>query len=390
MTKGLGSKHKDSRVRWVRRLTAGQLHHCAPSWSPDGRVLCFTLGRGPDSHWLLTDRKGRAARVLVGPVVGKATVALDRSVAYGRQVGATAEIWLLPSSGSPPQRLLGGDGRLYRDPAFAPDGRLLCYAADEGSGGSDAVLKLWLLDLTRAEHTLLVAAPPTIPGASGPARLGRPAWSASGDHVFFEVIQGDVSAVGMVDVATHRTQLLTGPGFGGPAPVADGLLCVEQAQRDGQVSLCLLHYRPSEEVGDGLPAFKLRTAALAGLAVGAHEAAIAVGNKGVVHLAWVAPGRAKGGEPPRYDVHVGRLERLPALRLPRPTARPEAAEGEDDHSTVQRQSAAAAAGLAAAPRVSEKAAATPGRRAKRRTDREATASGPPAGDEAPADAERGV
>jgi hypothetical protein len=383
MTRAQGSKWKETRVGRVRRLTAGLLHHCAPAWSPDGHLLCFALGDGTDSHWLLTDRKGRAARVLAGPVVGCASMAPDHSVAYGRQVGATAEIWLLPATAAQPQRLLGGDGRLYRDPAFSPDGRHLAYAADDGSGEDGASLRLWIVELSRLEHKLLVSELPTLAGATGPARIGHLAWSPAGDFIFFELTQGEQSAIALVCVQSQKAQLLTGPGFRKPAPLSSSLLCLERVHKDGRTQVCLLQFRmprSADERGAAAgpaTAGKLRTVALAGIVEGAREPAVAVGNRGVVHLAFVAPGRNKGGESPRYDIHVGRIVGLPALRVARAQAAPagegppaEEAPPEADAGALLRQAAAAAAGLSAHAYASSQAVLN--------------------GDEAPADAERGV
>ena len=413
MTRGQVSRRKDARVRSVRRLTAGFLHHRAPVWSPDGRMLGFTLGRGPDSHWLLTDRKGRAVRVLPGPVVGGASLAPDHSVAYGRQVGATAEIWVVPALDAAPQRLLGGDGRLYRDPAFSPDGRFLCYAADDGPAGNESPLRLWVVELTRLEHTLLVAEPPAIAGASGLIRAGHPAWSPASDCIFFDVTQGEHSAVAMVTVESRTTQLLTGPGFCCPAPIAPGLLCVERSAPDQLGEICLLQYRvprlptdrsatlsPAEELGS----FKVRTSALPGVAPGAREPAVVVSKKGTVRLAWIAPGSLKGGEPQRYDVHTGQLVRLPfgrALRATRGQADHEPiaeVAADEDGDLIRQQSAVVSAGLSAKVKNHDKAKAKRGTRAAHRARERDKALARSergglegaAGDEAPADAERGV
>lgn len=410
MTKELCGRLKDARVRSVRRLTGGYLHHGTPVFSPDSRMLCFKLGRGPDSHWLLSDRKGRPIRVLPGPVIGGASIAGDRSVAYGRQVGSTAEIWLLPAMAAQPHRLLGGDGRLYRDPAFSPDGRLLCYAADDGPSASESPLRLWVVELQQLAPSLLVPEPPAIPGASGPVRAGRPTWSADSAYVFFDVAQGEASAVAVVDVQSRQTQLLTGSGFRRSAAIAPGLLCVEQNEAGGSCGLALLQYRasrgapPPAEAGAGTePApgaagsFRVRSTAITGVPTDAHDPAVAVGKKGVVHLVFCALGRIKGGEPQRHDIHAGQLARplsAYARRLESTFATAPTATDEDagDLALLRDKAADAAAGLAVPGKAKRsrrrKAADEPAAAAASDSSRPNDSLS--AGDEAPADAERGV
>ena len=51
---------RDLHLRKIRRLTAGQLHHRAPTLSPDGRLLLHALSSGADSQWLCTDLEVRS------------------------------------------------------------------------------------------------------------------------------------------------------------------------------------------------------------------------------------------------------------------------------------------------------------------------------------------
>ena len=190
MTKLRGSRLKDVRLRERRRITAGIEHHGWPSWSPDGQLLCSALGTGHSSMWLVTDRKGRVARLIEGPVDGGASFGPDHALAYGRQVGATAEIWLMPSIDGAPYRLLGGDGRLYRDPAFSPDGSTLAYLADDGPAAVDGTLRLWLLDLAKNETTLLLSELSWGPVSPEPVRISRPRWSTDAQYLFFEGSKG--------------------------------------------------------------------------------------------------------------------------------------------------------------------------------------------------------
>lgn len=309
------------RLRRVRRITAGLVHHRAPVWSSSGRHIASHLGEGHDSCWVVSDRKGRIARVLEGPVDGTASFAPDGSLAYGRQVGATSEIWIVPSGGAAPRRLLGGDGRLYRDPAFSPDGRLLCYAADDGPASRhEPSLKLWLLDLARDEARVLVEGL-TEEGLQGPARLAHPAWSQSGDTVYFEAIHGDHSQIYRVDVPASGApgfgsravpERLTERGYRRPAPLASGLILCEQASvdpaGDGASALVVLdhrnryrqRHRPPQEQQRGEP----QILPLIGMC--ARDPAV-VWRKKEVLVVWAMPSRAAPDEPSRYDLHVAEL-----------------------------------------------------------------------------------
>lgn len=328
-------KLRTLRLRRMRRITAGLVHHRAPVWSSSARHIASHLGEGHDSCWVVSDRKGRTARVLEGPVDGTASFAPDGSLAYGRQVGATSEIWIVPSGGASPRRLLGGDGRLYRDPAFSPDGRLLCYAADDGPASRhEPSLKLWILDLARDEARVLVEGV-TGTGAQGnPARLAHPAWSQTGDMVYFEAIRGDRSQIYRVPVPASGApgfgslavpERLTDPGYRRPAPLAPGLLLCEQASDDpdtsGESALVLLDHRERER-GRQRQDRQGRQDRAAGderapqisplIGMCARDPAV-VWRKKEVLVVWAMPSRAAPDEPSRYDLHVAELEGLSEL-----------------------------------------------------------------------------
>lgn len=302
------SKLRQLRLRRLRRITAGLVHHHGPTWSSEARYLASRLGEGADSYWVIVDRKGRIARVLEGPVDGAASFAPDGSLAYSRQVGATSEIWLLPPVGAmlgseKPRRLLGGDGRLYRDPAFSPDGRFLCYIADDGKAGVG--LRLWLLDLLHDDHKVLV---PWVPAALGsatsapeavaPARISHPAWARSGDRLYFEATSGDSSAIYTVTPGAEKVQRLTGDGYRRPAPLSTGLVLCERAPTNsdggGESQLVLLDHRQPNR-----PDITL-------IGAGAREPAL-VWRKKALLLAFTMPCRTAPDEPSRFDLHVARL-----------------------------------------------------------------------------------
>ncbi len=288
---------RDLHLRKQRRLTAGQLHHRAPTLSPSGRLILHALSSGPESQWLCTDRKGRIARVLQGPVEGHATFAKDGSIAYGRQVGATCEIWLLSAGDAEPHRLLGGDGRLYRDPAFSHDGRFLAYLADDG--GSAGPLRLWRYDVSRGSHELLLSSIPNLPGA----RLGHPVWAPWGDSLFFAAQQDGGSTIYELHLPSGQLSARSPLGYSSPAPIARGLLLACQHIDEQSQALVLLLHAPVVE--------RARQLVLLDGKYGAAEPTLAIDKKHQVWVAYTQPGTIRSGEPQRSDLYLALLGKLP-------------------------------------------------------------------------------
>jgi hypothetical protein len=364
MKRARESKLRALRLRRVRRLTAGMVHHHAPTWSSDARHIASQLGKGSDSFWVIVDRKGRVARVLEGPVVGTASFAPDGSLAYGRQVGATSEIWQLPSLSAStsgyvaPHRLLGGDGRLYRDPAYSPDGRYLCYIADDGE--ASAGLRLWLCDLAHDQHKLLVSeltlALHRSEGSKRSAqelRISHPAWSPTGDRIYFDAALGEKSAIYMVSLSTQQIERLTPAGYRRPAPLAAQVLLCERsganAEENAPSKLVLIDHRnwpkngnrpslpdsPKSAQKSAQPELQPLELPLDGLP--AHEPAV-VWRRKTALVAWTMACPAARDEPSRFNLHVAQLVGLPL----EPTKRAPA-------SSATPQDGSADAGAAAAP-----------------------------------------
>lgn len=346
-------KIRTLKLRRVRRITAGLVHHRAPTFSGDGRFVASRLGEGPDSYWVVVDRKGRVARVLEGPAEGGASFAPDGSLAYGRQVGATTEIWQLPSlsalgamvgagcggaaEGAAPRRMLGGDGRLYCDPAYSPDGRFLCYTADDGQDG--VARKLWLYDLLQDEHKILVSALD-----KGEALIRHPAWSPRGDCVYFEASVSDGSAIYVWHLGTSAVDCLTEPGYRRPAPLGDGLVLGERvlaaSSANDESELVLIDHRRHSRPGHRNAPTGEDVQILELIAQGARDPAVVLRRKTML-LAWAMPGRAAPQEPSRFDLHIAELDGLPAPA--RSEEASSASPSADDHGTGEHSAAPHAA-----------------------------------------------
>lgn len=327
-------------LRRVRRLTAGLSHHRAPVWSQDGRHLAFLLGEGDDSYWVVIDRKGRLSRVITGPADGGASFALDGSLAYGRAVGATSEIWLLPALAATSKgptgarRLLGGDGRLYLHPAFSPDGRYLAYVADDGLPGT--ARRLWCLDLQTDEHSLLLAA---LPGPDTPSRLAYPVWSPTGDGLYFEAQTAEGSVIYVLPQPGATTPLrLSAGGYRRPAPLGGGAVLCERGQPDGGSDLVVLLHPPAPTTASTATGLLAQVQEVP-LRLGKskrdghdclRDPAIGRGKRGL-WLAFAATTHHADGEPARCELFTARVE---GLRAAPSRARGKGNEADKDRQTV--------------------------------------------------------
>jgi Tol biopolymer transport system component len=297
-----------------QRLTAGYAHHHAPTWSHDGHLLAMAVGNARDASWVLVDRRGRVARSLEGPAAGMASFAPDGSFAFERRFGTVSEIWLTPGGDAPPVRLLGGDGRLYRDPCFSPDGKTLACAASRDPEGKTHLMLLRLDDGRMSELT-----------HDAERADGRPAFTPGGEELVFEGTVGDDHAIYGLHLLSHALRRLTPAGERARRPaVIDGARIVYERQAErGPSSLVLL----DRERERALPLF-LDGAEDDGASRG--EPTCFVSASGKVRIAYAvqpAPNVTARGEPPRFDVFVARLRGV-QVAVARPEEEPAPAQAE--------------------------------------------------------------
>ncbi|HZS42170.1 MAG TPA: hypothetical protein VFF06_35315 [Polyangia bacterium] len=288
-----GVRWKSITLKDERRLTAGLVHHRWPAFARDGQWLAFAASSGHDATWVLTDRRGRVARTLDGPADGGASFGAARDgspLAFGRRAGATSEIWLMPGGGAPPVRLLGGDGRLYREPAWSPDGASLAFSCgDEASGPTH----LELLDISTGRRTPLTN--------EAQRSDGRPAFSPDGAELYFEgaAEDGDVAIYALnLERRDVMRVTVTGAVSRRPAPLSHELVVVERQLDGGGTHLVLIDRRTVRErdlTPDGAEH---------------REPAVLRLSNGKIKLAFTALTAAAEGEPRRFDVCTARLKGL--------------------------------------------------------------------------------
>jgi Tol biopolymer transport system component len=292
-----GGKWKAISVGAERRLTAGRVHHRWPCWSPDGEHVAFAVGDGLDAAWVLTDRRGRVARVFEGPAEGGACFGPDGAFAFGRGAGAASEIWMSPGGSAPAVRLLGGDGKRYTEPAWSPDGSWLAFACSDNGRAS-----LWRLTISTGERKPLTA---------DPLRSdGRPAFAPDGDVLFFEgAAEGDIGVFAL-ELLENRLERVTPHGVISrrPAPLSSELTLLER-QVDGTATQIVIadRRRGRERV----------------LVDGAREPSV-VRLKRRLRVAWAAAGP---DEPRRSDIFVARLRGALEEEQAEPAEQPAEAAG---------------------------------------------------------------
>jgi Tol biopolymer transport system component len=134
--------------RRLGELTRRQRHRfdLDPSWSPDGKTVCFTRStRDVDARTLLlVGLDGRGRRSLVtGAELGSCTWAPDsRRIAFAWK-GA---VWVIPAAGGVPARLGAG-----LDPHWSPDGRKILFLVRTHTGA-----EIWTMRTDGTDRTRVV------------------------------------------------------------------------------------------------------------------------------------------------------------------------------------------------------------------------------------------
>jgi eukaryotic-like serine/threonine-protein kinase len=182
------------------RLTHEPAENRKPAWFPDGRSIAYGATRnGSASVWRISRLGGSASLLLEGgdmPAISPdgTRIAFVRPGANG-----LGRIWVAPV-GDPAraERLTGDDGGEWEhtDPAWSPDGTLLCYSAF-----SD----LWLVSAAGGSARRLT---------TGGHADRRPAFSPDGAFVFFSSQRTHPASIWRVarDGGAPE-QVLSGPGM---------------------------------------------------------------------------------------------------------------------------------------------------------------------------------
>jgi TolB protein len=153
----------DLRSRNTTRLTDTAAIDTSPSYSPDGARICFESDRGGRQQiYVMSATGGQAQRISFGEGSYSTPVWSPRGdfIAYTRQAGGQFGIGIMKPDGSG-ERVLT-EGYHNEGPTFAPNGRVLMFFRDPGTGPS-----LYSIDVTGRNEQKV----PT------PSFASDPAWS---------------------------------------------------------------------------------------------------------------------------------------------------------------------------------------------------------------------
>jgi Tol biopolymer transport system component/DNA-binding winged helix-turn-helix (wHTH) protein len=219
--------------------------HAAPSWSPDGRFICFTVfDSGPSNGLWLLDRTSGAVRllhrgddvyesvfapdgssiyiaggnalitrvpfdVMTGTVTGTAeimpvpgvpgvrglSISRDGTRLAFAGLDLSSQIWAQPirADGSPagePRALTSDTSRRNSVPVISPDGTKVAYMSSRRGEGPN----LWMIDAD-GQHPLQLT--------SDHEFESQPAWSSDGARILYLARTGDEERVVALDVATR-------------------------------------------------------------------------------------------------------------------------------------------------------------------------------------------
>jgi TolB protein len=153
----------DLRSKATTRLTDTPAIDTSPSYSPDGARLCFESDRGGSQQvYVMAAGGGAAQRISFGNARYSTPVWSPRGdyIAYTRQSGGSFGIGVMRPDGSG-ERVLT-EGFHNEGPTWAPNGRVLMFFRDPGTGPS-----LFTIDITGRNELKI----PT------PSFASDPAWS---------------------------------------------------------------------------------------------------------------------------------------------------------------------------------------------------------------------
>jgi Tol biopolymer transport system component len=176
-TGGAAPRIASTGFRYLDRFSALRALGAQP-WSRDGRSLVFSRLEQDESAALYrielaTGEETRLTAPPLGVLDFRAAWSPDgERIAFHREAGGSARIFVVPADGGEAEGLLV-DGRFDAGPSWTPDGRRLVFSSFRGAG-----LDLFDLDLeTGAERQLTTGANASTPIVSSTNRISFSRWT---------------------------------------------------------------------------------------------------------------------------------------------------------------------------------------------------------------------
>jgi acylaminoacyl-peptidase len=164
--------------REVKQITQGPYDCKEPAWSPDGSSIVFVSSRFEDN-----------------------------------ELSSVRDLWTIPSSGGPMQKLTSSDAVLY-SPSWSPDGEYIaCYGHDNEYNGATVTCVCVIasqggpLNFITKPAEIGVGDSVSTDMASGSS--SRPAWSPDGKKIFFSALDHGRCSLYTVGLETGEIRKLT-------------------------------------------------------------------------------------------------------------------------------------------------------------------------------------
>jgi TolB protein len=226
------------------RLTEGELAENGPRWSPDGKLILYSLTDFQTDIWVMAVSEGTAQAVtsdkadefagtwssdgaMLAYTTGDSTIEIitldgngrrrltdgfhpawspdGATIAFGRAVGDETDqtdIWVMEASGGTKEALTDMPGS-EQFPAWSPDGQSLAFMGSDEAG----VGQIYVLNVEDRTVRRLTG---------GPMHKSEPAWSPDGLRILYEV-RTENSTYGNTDLyvinvdGTNPQAVVSGP-----------------------------------------------------------------------------------------------------------------------------------------------------------------------------------